>query len=425
MPKIIVHEPNLQPIKFRVSLDKEEILIGGLKSNHICLSSSKVSSKHCKLLRTEFGYKLIDLNSTYGTMFNGEMIEGLDITKNMAFYVADVFIQLEFNAQEYALLKKLIPLEKSQINEIEPENRSSTVTSPSPQPQPPLPTGRSFSSETIRVHPSFLKQVSLDPSIPVSPPPSPAIQPIPALADPIPDWEGEIETPSRPSNPIFSDEATEKIEGIAHEGFLLNFDRDFQTSEIRTKFGGFPDWLKSPAWPLDSSDNEKQLRFIAQFKIDPEIFPNSKAKFAYFFLRDREDELSFVHECVVVLQPGPKPNCEIVKKNHGPTLQKLVSRKGYKTKLFPEDFRQTPGLVPITERDFHLAAETREPLSKVGGNPEFVNSKNYPDTKQEWQLLFQLNRNTLPCELGIVTNGVCFGFINPEGTECRVIVQRR
>lgn len=53
-------------------LKKETITIGKLSGNDMQLPDSSVSRNHCKLVKTDGGYKVIDLGSTNGTYVNGK-----------------------------------------------------------------------------------------------------------------------------------------------------------------------------------------------------------------------------------------------------------------------------------------------------------------------------------------------------------------
>ena len=55
-------------------LERPEYLLGRKSEADIVLSEPSVSRHHAKLLRTEHGYRVIDLQTTYGTFVNGERI---------------------------------------------------------------------------------------------------------------------------------------------------------------------------------------------------------------------------------------------------------------------------------------------------------------------------------------------------------------
>ncbi len=418
MPKIIITEPCGKATKFQLPLDKKQISIGSMAGNHIVLLSSKASSNHCMIIRNEFGYLVKDLDSTYGTSFNGKKFTTLQISKNKSFSIADVRIKFQFSEDELSEFTTIVGLAETPSPTKAPKKKAAKAPTP---PNPAI-----FNPEqTIRaVQPAKATKSSakkpavtpkkLEPSspLPLAKTPKSWVAPKDLQVDPsesepsIPPTENLIPTPSIP------------------EGYIIDFERDIERAEIRTKFGGFPDWLENPEWPINKSA-QTPMRFIGQFKIDPKLFPNTKAKMAYFFMKDRETPTSILHQTAVILQPGDNKHITSIPENNGPSLQWLQPRKGYKTKLFPEDYRQSPDLVPITQLDIDEAHDSAEPLNKVGGPPDFITGSNFPDDKSKWHLLFQINKNTVPFEIDLAEHGVCFGFLRDDGKQARVVVQRR
>ena len=67
---------------------------------------------------------------------------------------------------------------------------------------------------------------------------------------------------------------------------ILNFEAVKEESlEKTSKVGGQPNWLEKPEWPL-SRTLGKQMRFIAQVKINKDLFPESKAEMAYIYCKN-------------------------------------------------------------------------------------------------------------------------------------------
>jgi len=56
-------------------LNKDEINIGKLPGNDFFLQDNSISRKHCKLIKTDNTFKIVDLNSTNGTYVNGKKIK--------------------------------------------------------------------------------------------------------------------------------------------------------------------------------------------------------------------------------------------------------------------------------------------------------------------------------------------------------------
>lgn len=72
MPTLTIQLPNLPPVEH--VLREETVTIGRMKGNTIALDDSSVSLSHAKIMRKNSEFFLKDLNSTNGTMLNGQSI---------------------------------------------------------------------------------------------------------------------------------------------------------------------------------------------------------------------------------------------------------------------------------------------------------------------------------------------------------------
>lgn len=73
LPKLVLEAPGSEgPITF--PLVTGEILIGRLDSTDLVLDDSSVSRVHAKILREADGFVIVDLESSTGTLVNGEPI---------------------------------------------------------------------------------------------------------------------------------------------------------------------------------------------------------------------------------------------------------------------------------------------------------------------------------------------------------------
>jgi predicted DNA-binding WGR domain protein len=111
-------------------------------------------------------------------------------------------------------------------------------------------------------------------------------------------------------------------------------------TEVITKFGGQPVWLEEPRWPL-CPGNGKQIPFLGQIKLEPEIFGDIEAKMAYVFLGSddptgEDNSWPTDHgDSAVVLQPGNlvfaglyggnPSSVDYIVQATGPTTTKYVS----------------------------------------------------------------------------------------------------
>ncbi len=60
----------------RLSIDKPEILIGKQADCDVVLSGGKVSRRHARIAVDDGGLRIEDLQSTNGTLVNGEAVSG-------------------------------------------------------------------------------------------------------------------------------------------------------------------------------------------------------------------------------------------------------------------------------------------------------------------------------------------------------------
>jgi hypothetical protein len=102
-----------------------------------------------------------------------------------------------------------------------------------------------------------------------------------------------------------------------------------------TKFGGQPVWLERPEWPL-SKELGRQMLFVCQIALDPEIFGVSPGRMTYLFIT-RESEDEWVDgtydpdsgENAVIVQPGGTNDAKTVAESKGPSLYKFVDGRGW------------------------------------------------------------------------------------------------
>jgi transcriptional regulator with GAF, ATPase, and Fis domain len=73
-------------------LTEAEILIGRSRQNHIKLATEQASRQHCRLLRTERTYRLIDGGSSNGTYVNGQRVGEKDLAEGDAISVGNAVV---------------------------------------------------------------------------------------------------------------------------------------------------------------------------------------------------------------------------------------------------------------------------------------------------------------------------------------------
>jgi len=91
----------------------------------------------------------------------------------------------------------------------------------------------------------------------------------------------------------------------------------------KTKFGGQPDWITHPEWPI-SATTGNPMRFICQIELQKVGYGKKDAKFAYLFMTDEDEYVDGTWEAdsgenAIILQPGTTqlPTIDLI---NGPTL---------------------------------------------------------------------------------------------------------
>lgn len=209
-------------------------------------------------------------------------------------------------------------------------------------------------------------------------------------------------------------------------------------SECVSKFGGQPNWISEPEWPLDSLENEKML-FIGQIELDDNLFGDTTGKMAYLFISsDEEGQGSWEPDGglnAVIIQPGnnkintvPDATGPICPANDYPVGCE-VDQEGLIEFKVEYDFLSEPeylneaqigALIDEDEDAYDKYAEKME-ISKIGGSPFFIQSEEIP-IQGEWKFLCQLHEEFLPVWVNFGT-GVAYVFIDEKGTYGKLLWQ--
>ncbi len=89
MPYVIVKEMGAERSQ---PLTEPEVLIGRSRQNHIKLVTEQASRQHCRLLRTDRTYRLIDGGSSNGTYVNGQRVAEKDLAEGDAISVGNAVV---------------------------------------------------------------------------------------------------------------------------------------------------------------------------------------------------------------------------------------------------------------------------------------------------------------------------------------------
>ncbi|WP_099222215.1 DUF1963 domain-containing protein [Listeria costaricensis] len=188
---------------------------------------------------------------------------------------------------------------------------------------------------------------------------------------------------------------------------ITHFLKKLEGASFQTKFGGQPDWLTSPEWPVSTAWGKRPMKFIGQIRLD-EIYDDiNEVVMAYFFMTqpiDKEDDffdpdIIFPDggENAVIVQPdGRIPNfIEVSDSAVGPTSDS-----------------EHIWIPQIQQKEEMITLEFDElDKDKFGGIPASfqVNEGMAAD-----RLLVQLHTNWLPFYLNAGSSPTLFVFLKPH-----------
>lgn len=185
---------------------------------------------------------------------------------------------------------------------------------------------------------------------------------------------------------------------------ILNFINYEPGDSPKTKFGGQPDWIDEPQWPI-SSELNGPMRFIAQIKLT-DVFPEYEGKVAYIFMTEDDDE--YVDgtwepeggENAVIIQPSGEYLAATEALNFGPSREEFG--------------------VQIIDAEIE---EDELEGSRIGGSPEFMQGEEYPEPKGEWRFLCQIDSCSLPFEVNFGDAGIAYVFIKKSASKGKFLWQ--
>lgn len=210
---------------------------------------------------------------------------------------------------------------------------------------------------------------------------------------------------------------------------------DAKASKLSTKFGGQPDWIDHPQWPL-SKETGNPMRFICQ--IDLSEF-NTDAKMAYLFMTDEEEYVDGTWEPeggenAIILQPSTEVHVTTLENKTGPSLYKMANEL-FSKNLVPKDVEFSTNLIEENEPEFVDENERADwddeqwvaysevlDKNKIGGTPIFLQGTEFPDTGK-WHLLMQLDSTKVPFYINFGDAGVGYAFISEDGKRARFLWQ--
>lgn len=192
--------------------------------------------------------------------------------------------------------------------------------------------------------------------------------------------------------------------------------------KLKTKFGGQPDWISVPEWPI-SKETGNPMRFICQIDLSEIGFGKNESIFAYLFITEEDEYVDGTWEAdggenAIILQPNNN-EIETEKIAEGPSLYKMV-KKLFKKKLVQQEFECA---VELTKKE--KIEDNNDELdirNKFNGEADFIQGEEYP-SRDKWNLLIQLDSTNVPFYINFGDDGVGYGFINEKEDKAKFIWQ--
>ncbi len=217
---------------------------------------------------------------------------------------------------------------------------------------------------------------------------------------------------------------------------------DAPITEPVTKLGGQPVWLGEPQWPL-GRELGRQMRFICQVALDPELLGVPSGKMAYLFMTGG-GEGEYVDgtwepeggENAVIVQPSTRTaygaKIEATPSATGPTLYRFA-RGIHGGTMVPVSCEYavtlTPGEEPNPSDDAEQTAWSDEQFdahcdslahNKIGCERCFVQGDEYPEGGS-WKLFLQLEVMEVPVFVTFGDAGVGYAFVSGNGEKGRFL----
>jgi hypothetical protein len=183
------------------------------------------------------------------------------------------------------------------------------------------------------------------------------------------------------------------------------------------KFGGQPEWLSKPRWPLSRSTG-RPMRFVCQVPIPPGLAGDQQVAYVFYGSGDADEYVDWgwtsgSGENAVILQPTSFRAAVLTTSiDTGPVLQRAVERDGRR----------------VLE-DVELAAEVVDvdvppdrPTTQYLGEPVWVQNDETP-TRGQWRFLMQIDSHTDRFCLNWGDAGVGYVFVAEDGTAARFLWQ--
>ena len=174
-----------------------------------------------------------------------------------------------------------------------------------------------------------------------------------------------------------------------------------------TRFGGQPDWIASPQWPVSLPWDKRPLKFIGQIRLNDFFREMKELTLAYIFMTQPKDETDPFFDPDIIY-PNEGENAIIIQPNG--KIPEYINTENFC--IGPTVDSKVLWIPQITENEETANTEFKQiDVDKFCGIPAFFqNSK----VKSDNILLLQLHTNWLPFYINAGGEPTMFAFLNDQ-----------
>lgn len=180
-----------------------------------------------------------------------------------------------------------------------------------------------------------------------------------------------------------------------------------QSSDHRyiTRFGGQPDWITAPQWPVSLQWDNRPLKFVGQIRLNDFFSELSDVTLAYIFLTQPKDKTDPFFDPDIIC-PDEGENAIIIQPNG--RIPEYIHIDN--SCIGPTVDSESIWIPQTTENEEKSATEFEQiDIDKFCGIPAFAQNSN---VESDNILLLQLHTNWLPFYINAGDSPTMFAFLN-------------
>lgn len=183
-----------------------------------------------------------------------------------------------------------------------------------------------------------------------------------------------------------------------------------------TKFGGQPDWIESPQWPVSLPWDNRPLKFIGQIRLNDFYSELENLTLAYIFMTQPEDKADPFFDPDIIF-PDEGENAVIIQPNG--KIPEYIHIDTFS--IGPTVDSETIWIPQTTEIEEIEPTEFKQiDVDKFCGIPAFFQNS---EVEADKRLLLQLHTNWLPFYINAGGSPTMFTFLNDKKNEGLLLIE--